>query len=166
LNYERTLFGGAAQLSLPGVYHYNVAYQFFNPTVSGSYSIGIADTSYDPVLIVYSGQTSFPTSSPGSGAIGLNDDGLTLDFNGLAISSEYNPIIRNLSLTAGTNYLLAATSYDFSSDIPLPLTFFVYGPGQVAVGGSGTIPEPSSYAAILGGLVLAAVGARRRKRAV
>jgi hypothetical protein len=151
---------------LPGVFHYNVAYQFFNPTVSGSYSLGIADANYDPVLIVYSGQTSFPTSSPGSGAIGLNDDGDSVDFNGLAISSVYNSIIRNLSLTAGTNYLVAATSYLSSSDIPLPLTFFVYGPGQVAVGGSGTIPEPSSYAAILGGLVLAAVGARRRKRAV
>lgn len=158
-----------SHLSTPGGNTYNYAWQFFTPTVNGTFSMGIQSASYDPVLIVYEGISSFNAASPGTGAIGLNDDGGVSTFNGLSLSGlpsgEYNPIITGLSLTANTNYLVAISSFLPDTTIPLPADFFVYGPATVSVAGAPAVPEPSTYALLFGVCALGVVIHRRRQAA-
>lgn len=159
------------QLSQPGPYTRDVVYSYFTPGVSGTYTIGIASASFDPVLIVYQGQNTFPSLAPGEGAIALNDDGSVFSFEGLAFSNsgtlvQFNPLIRDLFLTAGTNYLVATTSWSSNQQIPLPMSFFVYGSNEVSVNGApvsepSVVPEPS--AAMLGSLALIPLLRRRRR---
>jgi hypothetical protein len=153
-----------SQLGSPGPYTYNVVYEYFTPSVSGVYTVGIADTSYDPVMMVYEGQTSFPSSNPGAGAIAFNDDGGIESFNGLTFTNSFispyvNSVLQNLSLTAGTTYMVAATSFYANETIPLPLEFFVY--GEPVTTGDAAVPEPSS--ALLGLLGTLALFRRNRR---
>jgi len=120
-------------------------------------------------MILYSGVTGFP-SDPSSGAIALNDDGGQTSFNGISLinTGEYlsginNPLITGQSLTAGTNYLVAITTFYPGNAIPLPTSFFVYGPSQVGVAGQAAVPEPSTYAALAGLAVFGFVAIRRRR---
>lgn len=153
-----------ADLSISGSTEtYNYAWQYFTPTITGSYSLGVQSASYDPVLILYQGVSSFPLN-PASGAIALNDDGLQSNFHGLTISSGFNPIIENISLTAGTTYVVSITSFSPGRTIPLPSSFFVYGPSQVSVAGSPAVPEPSTYAALAGLAALGFAVLRRQRR--
>ena len=173
-------------------YSYAYAYRFFTPTVTGQYTLGMTDAPYDAVMILYSGQTSFPVSNPWSGAIALDDDGLW-DYSGGTYyfgtqtvnpraangSPDYMPLIKNVNLSAGVDYLVAMTSFrpfastesgasiSGPSSIPLPAEFFVAGAAAVNVDGvsSAAVPEPGQVAASL--LLLAGLGGyvflKRRK---
>ncbi len=66
----------------PNSFTYAYAYRFFTPSVTGTCSLGMTDADYDPVMILYSGKTSFPVASPGDGAIALNDDGIGISATG------------------------------------------------------------------------------------
>ncbi len=153
------------QLAAPGPNTFNIAYAFFTPTVSGAYSVGIASASYDTVLLMYEGQSSFPSGNPRLGAIALNDDGNVLEFNGLpftntSVYAQWNSLIQDINLTGGTTYLIGATSYNAGTTIPLPLEFFVYGEPVSVTTTSAPVPEPSS----LGLLALGAGGLLARRR--
>jgi hypothetical protein len=67
--------------------------------------------------------------------------------------------MKDLSLTAGQTYIVAATSWGENENIPLPLEFFVY--GEPVTVGDAAVPEPSS--ALLGLLGTLALF-RRNKR--
>lgn len=150
----------------PGTsYTYNVAWTFFTPTTTGTYSFGIQNANYDPVMILYSGLSSFNYSDPSIGALALNDDGGQLNFNGLAINSGLNPLILDQNLTAGANYLVAITTYASGNSVTLPASFFVYGASTVGIEGQPAIPEPSTYAALAGLAALGLVAYRRRRAA-
>lgn len=152
-----------ADLNTSGSDQYNFAWQYFTPVVGGTYSFGVQSATYDPVLIVYTGIVGFP-----AGAIAIDDDGHYTNFHGLPLSNTvpagpaYNPIIENMSLSAGSDYLVLITSFSPGTTIPLPTSFFVYGPSQVGVGGEPAIPEPSTYAALLGFAALGIAVLRRR----
>jgi hypothetical protein len=177
-----------SDLSTPGPRPYPYAFRYFTPSVTGTYTVGMTNASYDPVMIIYSGLTGFPVSSPGAGALAFNDDGdwggddpfVSPSFGtqvvnpGAAGGAPFRmPLIKNLSLTSGVNYLVAISQYNTSSDpFPLPAAFFVAGAGAVAVDGvSGgdpaAVPEPGQVAASL--LLLAGIGGyvflKRRKAA-
>ncbi len=82
------------------------------------------------------------------------------------------PLIKDVSLTVGTNYLVAITGYrpylknngqdsmslveTGPSSIPLPASFFVAGAGAVTLdGATAAVPEPGQVAAslmLLGGI--------------
>jgi len=183
-NSERTLFELASLTGGSG-YDYAYSYRYFTPSVTGSYTMGMTDGTYDPVMILYSGQTSFPVADASVGVIGFNDDG-DWDLNGadgtyffgtqvvnpLASSDpRHMPLIKDVNLTAGTDYLVAISSFvslnepDFTpgpSTIPLPAEFFVAGPAAVTVA---PVPEPSTVALAAVGLAGAGLALRRRQLA-
>jgi len=166
-------------------YNYAYAYRSFTPSVTGTYTMGMTDGTYDPVMILYSGQTSFPVADTSDGVIDLNDDGDwsynavdqtyffgTQVVNPLASagSPEYMPLLKDMNLTAGTDYLVAITTYSSIdridgpglSTIPLPAEFFVAGPAAVTVA---PVPEPSTVALAAVGLAGAGLAFRRRQLA-
>lgn len=190
----------------PGsAYTHGYAYRFFTPSVTGSYALGMTNASYDPVILLYEGITSFNVNNPQSGNIGINDDGNweypnlpdqtvltygngTINVNSTAAGGNPSlmPLLEGQVLTAGTNYLVAITTFnpadwpdsattthrgnnlgDIPSVIPLPADFFVVGPGAVTLGPDGAVavPEPGAWTASLL-LVIGAWftnGRRRRK---
>jgi len=73
-----------------------------------------------------------------------------------------NPLLQDLNLTAGTTYMIAATTFESGLEIPLPLGFFVYGEA-VSIGASATsaVPEVSGHLALL---ALGSAGVLTRRR--
>lgn len=120
----------------PGNFQYAYAYRFFTPSVTGKYSIGMTNASYDPVFLVYQGISAFNPSDPGANLMSLNDDGawdvsFDDDFNpvfsyGTQIVDSsagvdpsagggrpgWMPLLKDLEFVAGVDYLVAITSFD------------------------------------------------------
>ena len=171
-NYEK--INSVGSLSQSGAYDYNYAYAYrtFTPSVTGTYTLGVTDADYDPVMILYSGRTSLSQYTAGTGAIAVNDDG-NWDWFGSywGYGTQVNtatpyplnmPLLKNITLTAGTDYLVAIAGYrPYSStevgaytigpsSIPLPADFFVAGPASVTLDGApAAVPEPGQVAASL-----------------
>ncbi len=176
------LLWGLEDLTGGSGFNFAYAYRYFTPSVTGSYTMGMTDGTYDPVMVLYSGQTSFPVADASVGVIGFNDDGAwdlnadTYSFGTQVVNSsaadgfpQYMPLIKDMTLTAGTNYLVAITSFasmDHTfpgpSTIPLPAEFFVAGPAAVTVA---PVPEPSTVALAAIGLAGAGLALRRRQLA-
>ncbi len=174
---------GPADLSTPGSLTRPYAYRFFNPSVTGLYTLGMTYADYDAAMLLYSGQTSFPELDPSAGIMDVNDDGnwdtagATLFFGTQTVDPSAGggipslmPLLKDQSLTAGTNYLVAISTYGSSPNpLPLPASFFVAGPGSVTLDGAPTaaVPEPGQVAASL--LLLGGIGGyvflKRRKAA-
>ena len=182
-NVSTTTLRTLSHLSQSGSTTRPYAYRYFTPSVTGLYTLGMTDADYDAVMILYSGQTSFPELNPGAGAFAINDDG-DWDLNGPNNfsfgtqtvnpsasngSPTHMPLIKDQSLTAGTNYLVAITTYGGSTNpLPLPASFFVAGGGAVTLdGATAAVPEPGQVAASL--LLLGGIGGyvflKRRKTA-
>ena len=168
--------GSIDDLSFTGSFTHYYAYRFFTPSVTGTYTLGMTYASYDPVMILYSGQSSFPVD-PADGALAIDDDGWwdisggdwydpgtsysygtqTVDPTAAGGEPYLMPLIKDQSMTAGINYLVAITTYQQSVDpIPLPASFFVAGPGAVTLDGGAEgapVPEPGTWgaAALLAG---------------
>ena len=187
-----------AQLASPGGNDYKYAYQAFRVNVTGVYTMGMTDGLYDPLMILYSGTTTFP-GNPATGAIALNDDGDwssdgsnyffdTQILNPFAVPDGYGsyfpswlPMIKEQTLTAGTDYLVAISSFSaqgFNGEpnailsqvgtFTLPSSFFIGGPAAVSLYGaeSASVPEPGQVAASI--MLLAGIGGyvwlKRRKQ--
>lgn len=165
-------------LASSGIFNFNYAWQTFSPTASGTYTLGVQVAPEDYVMILYSGIDTFNNSSPGANLTSFNDDGYLTSFNGLSFAGSYdsnagplyegwfNPIISNVSLTAGTSYVVAISTYAAADAVSLPTSFFLYGAAQVTVEGGSSfsaVPEPSTYAALAGLAVLGFVAYRRRQ---
>lgn len=158
-----------SSLRFPGPYQHDVVFTRFTPIVSGLYTLGVSNASWDAVMIVYQGQSSFPSNAPSLGAISLIDDGYLTIFQGLPIvnpeDATLNPVIQNISLKANTNYMIALTPFTAGRWPSLPVELFVYGDERVILEAAAAMPEPASGVAIAGTFALAAVCLRRRKRA-
>lgn len=158
-----------SSLRVPGPNQHDVVFLLFAPKVSGLYTLGVSQATWDPVMIVYEGQSTFRSDSPSLGAIALMDDGYLFNFKGLAIVNNddptLNPVIQNIALKAQTDYLIALTPFTAGLGLSLPVEFFVYGDDQVIRGDVSLIPEPACSVAVLGAWALALVSLRRGKRA-
>ena len=136
-----------SQLSQSGGSVYNYAYRVFTPSATGNYTLGMTDANYDPVMILYSGLTSFP-ANPATGAIGFNDDGDWSLFSGRAPTpGTYDtvmPLLLDQPMTAGTNYLVAISTYYSGDTVQLPATFFLAGPGAAGLDGAPAAPASSA----------------------
>jgi len=171
-----------AFLSTPGLWDYRYAYQAFRVNETGLYTMGMTDGAFDALMILYAGTTTFP-SDPSSGAIALVDDGDwdfdsttglyffdTQTVNPFAVPTgngqyfpSWLPMIKEQNLVAGTDYLVAISSYSpqtYNSEpytslqslatFSLPSTFFIAGPAEVSLYGVNSaepIPEPGTWAA-------------------
>ena len=117
---------------------YNYIGQFFTPTVSGNYTFGTSKADFDTVLIFYQG--SYNSASPGTNAIGLNDDssgaqaGHGLANAGTCSSPNWCSELTN-NLTAGTDYYVVTTTYNAGTAVSGTVWFYVIGPAGVGVGG-------------------------------
>ena len=123
----------------------------FTVDTTGTYSLALNSDVFDTFLSLYAG--SFDPGDALTNLIALDDDSGP-DFNSLL----------SFSLTAGTTYLAVATGF-------APEDFGVYdltidGPGGITVGDSGGVPEPASWAMMIGGMGLAGGALRRRKVSV
>jgi autotransporter-associated beta strand protein/T5SS/PEP-CTERM-associated repeat protein len=153
-----TSLSSLSQLSSPGVRTRGYAYRSFKPSVTGNYTLGMTDASYDPVMILYSGLT-FNPSSPSTGAMALNDDGAwtytggnysfgsrTVNPSAAGGSPDYMPLLLNQSLTSGADYLVVITTYGVSGSVPLPANFFLAGPGAAGLDGAAAAPPAPTSA--------------------
>ena len=125
--------------------HYQV--QAFTVASAGSYAFLMTSTAFDTFLTLYSG--SFNPASPTTNAVALNDD-----FNNSLTQSGFTQ-----ALTAGTSYFAVATGFsntDFGA-----YTLSITGPGAVTFG-AGSVPEPASWALMIGGFGLTGGMMRRR----
>ena len=179
-----------ADLASGSAWTFAYAYRYFTPSVDGKYVLGMTNASYDSIMFLYDGQTSFPENNPANGLIGFNDDGAWNFQNGVYSYGTQTvdpsaptqvgigslmPLIDGatgdgVALTAGTNYLVAISSFDNTlfggpNPIPLPAEFFVAGPGAVALDGVSTaaVPEPGSWTTAAA-LVIGTGFARWRRR--
>lgn len=175
------LDSGADLTKYPGSNFFSYVWRGFTPAVTGNYTIGITNASYDPVMFLLSGQSTFP-ANPSDGLFAFNDDG-SWDYDGnnyyfswsfvdpsaADYAPERMPLLRDLALTAGTDYILAITSHNaLGYPIPLPVFFFIAGPAPVWGYVPPNVPEidPAGLGSMLallgGGLGLCE---RRRKQA-
>ena len=106
-----------ANLSVSGQTRKYVA-QYFVPTVTGSYDIGLSSSSEDTVLVLYQG--SFDPGNPGINSLTLIDDYSGSRPPGVSVSSgscgttdpdgSYCPQI-SANLVGGQTYFIVVTSY-------------------------------------------------------
>jgi T5SS/PEP-CTERM-associated repeat protein/autotransporter-associated beta strand protein len=138
-----------SDLSQSGGSVFNYAFRVFTPSATGNYTLGMTDANYDPVMILYSGLTSFP-ANPATGAIGLNDDGDWSLFSGRTPTpGTYDtvmPLLLDQPMTAGTNYLVAISTYNSGTTVQLPATFFLAGPGAAGLDGAPAAPPAPTSA--------------------
>ena len=122
-----------ANLSVSGQTRNYVA-QYFVPTVTGSYDIGLSSSSEDTVLVLYQG--IFDSDNPGSNSLTLIDDysgsrppGVSV-FSGSCGATDpngsYCPQI-TADLVGGQTYFIVVTSYAPNMTVSDGVNMYVYG---------------------------------------
>ena len=122
-----------ANLSVSGQTRNYVA-QFFVPTVTGSYDIGLSSSSEDTVLVLYQG--GFDPNNPGVNSLTLIDDYSGSRPPGIIVSSgscgatdpdgSYCPQI-SANLVGGQTYFIVITSYAPNMTVSDGVNMYVYG---------------------------------------
>ena len=122
-----------ANLSVSGQTRKYVA-QYFVPTVTGSYDIGLSSSSEDTVLVLYQG--SFDPGNPGINSLTLIDDYSGSRPSGVSVSSgscgatdpdgSYCPQI-SANLVGGQTYFIVVTSYSPNMTVSDGVNMYVYG---------------------------------------
>ena len=122
-----------ANLSVSGQTRNYVA-QFFVPTVTGSYDIGLSSSSEDTVLVLYQG--GFDSNNPGLNSLTLIDDYSGSRPPGINVSSgscgatdpdgSYCPQI-SANLVGGQTYFIVVTSYAPNMTVSDGVNMYVYG---------------------------------------
>jgi len=134
--------------------HYDVFN--FQVTASGAYNFlltGDTPTNWDTFLTLYT--PSFVAASGLTNAIAANDDFPTIGISGFS----------GLNLLSGTSYFAVISGFDNDDVGAWSLT--VAGPGTAFIPGNGpAVPEPATWAMMIGGLGIAGMAMRRRKTAV
>ena len=120
----------------------------FSVGSAGSYSLTL-DTAFDSFLTLYSG--SFDPSSPLTNALTANDDALGGFGNAEIV----------FNLLTGTSYFAVVTA--FGNGVSGAYALTISGPGTVTVGDGGGVPEPATWAMMIGGIGAAGGALRRRK---
>ena len=124
----------------------------FTVSTAGVYSLALNSDEFDTFLSLYVG--SFDPDNALSNILAVDDDSGP-DFNSLL----------SFSLVAGTTYIAVATGFapDDFGEYALTLD----GPGTITVGGGGAVvPEPATWAMMIGGFGLAGGALRRRRVSV
>ena len=108
--------------------------QFFVPTVTGSYDIGLSSSSEDTVLVLYQG--GFDPNNPGVNSLTLIDDYSGSRPPGIIVSSgscgatdpdgSYCPQI-SANLVGGQTYFIVITSYAPNMTVSDGVNMYVYG---------------------------------------
>ena len=122
-----------ANLSVSGQTRNYVA-QYFVPTVTGSYDIGLSSSSEDTVLVLYQGK--FDPDNPGVNSLTLIDDYSGSRPPGISVSSgscgaadpsgSYCPQI-SANLVGGQTYFIVVTSYAPNMTVSDGVNMYVYG---------------------------------------
>ena len=122
-----------ANLSVSGQNRNYVA-QYFVPTVTGSYDIGLSSSSEDTVLVLYQG--SFDPDNPGVNSLTLIDDYSGSRPPGVDVSSgscgstdpdgSFCPQI-TANLVGGQTYFIVVTSYAPNMTVSDGVNMYVYG---------------------------------------
>ena len=122
-----------ANLSVSGQTRKYVA-QYFVPTVTGSYDIGLSSSSEDTVLVLFQG--SFDPGNPGINSLTLIDDYSGSRPPGVSVSSgscgatdpdgSYCPQI-SANLVGGQTYFIVVTSYSPNMTVSDGVNMYVYG---------------------------------------
>ena len=122
-----------ANLSVSGQTRNYVA-QYFVPTVTGSYDIGLSSSSEDTVLVLYQG--NFDPGNPGINSLTLIDDYSGSRPSGISVSSgscgatdpdgSYCPQI-TANLVGGQTYFIVITSYAPNMTVSDGVNMYVYG---------------------------------------
>ena len=112
----------------------NYVAQYFVPTASGNYDIGLSSSSEDTVLVLYSGE--FYPNTPGANASSLIDDysgsrppGITVGSGSCGASDpdgSYCPQI-SANLEGGKRYYIVVTSYSPNMTVSDGVNMYVYG---------------------------------------
>lgn len=144
-NFNAFFNGGLAFETGPNTFTY--ATQFFTPSATGTYTFGQTEAPVDTVMIVYRGE--FDPSNPSVNFLTYNDD-YTSQFDGSTwdgvlpggitiIGCPTNPArcpVVQADLDAGEEYHVVISTFSPTASLSFPLSFFVFGPGGVFVGGS------------------------------
>jgi hypothetical protein len=153
--WNRPVFGEppVPPLSVVGT---NVRYDVTEFTVSqnGAYdflSVATDPAGWDNYVFLY--QTSFDPTDPFTNVIIGNDDFPDIGTAGFD----------GVGLTAGTSYFFVTTG--FANDNAGAYTLRISGPGDITVGGN-AIPEPATWALMIGGFAMAGGAARTRRAKV
>jgi hypothetical protein len=134
---------------------YQYVSQSFTPTVTGAYIFGMSQSTFDGVVLIYTG--SYNPASPPTNLLAANDDSDGLGAGGVIIvgcpASTQCPKLTQ-TLTAGTTYQVVVTSWSTGQAVPFPVSFYVYGE-PVGVGGappataSTSVPTLSEWGLII-----------------
>ena len=122
-----------ANLSVSGQTRNYVA-QYFVPTVTGSYDIGLSSSSEDTVLVLYKG--NFDPGNPGINSLTLIDDYSGSRPTGISVApgscgatdpdGSYCPQI-TANLVGGQTYFIVITSYAPNMTVSDGVNMYVYG---------------------------------------
>ena len=122
-----------ANLSVSGQTRNYVA-QYFVPTVTGSYDIGLSSSTEDTVIVLYQGK--FDPDNPGVNSLTLIDDYSGSRPPGISVSSgscgatdpsgSYCPQI-SANLVGGQTYFIVVTSYAPNRTVSDGVNMYVYG---------------------------------------
>lgn len=142
-----------------GANTYDYAYQYFTPSVSGTYVFGQLTAPSDTVILLYS--PIFSEADPTINFISMNDDGDVSSIADSALrayvstaisgtlmcgSPTYCPLLE-ANLSAGTDYYIVVSTYDPATTVGTSglLEFFVIGDALVGVGGVPAVtPTPGA----------------------
>ena len=122
----------------------------FTVDATGSYDFSLNSNTpgFDPFLHLY--QNSFDPNDQLTNLLALNDDGF------FTFDSSFS-----FDLVTGTSYFAIANGFlndDFGA-----YTLTIAGPGNVAPGGVGAVPEPATWAFMILGFAAIGFAMRRRK---
>jgi hypothetical protein len=170
LTFNDPFFDRVDEFGSPDFNGLEVNYKAFDfyVTASGTYDVEMAirdsNSSADTYLLLYT--NSFdplnPTVNFNSGSDDSNEDLNVLTSNTYYFSSEGRSTINSIALTANTQYIAVATTFDFSATLFDDITYDLgIGNGQGDVIAGAPVPEPATML-IMGGIALAA--ARRRRK--
>jgi hypothetical protein len=128
----------AANGSITGVAPFQAgatSYAYFTqsvvPTVTGTYTLGVTSTTIsDAVLVLY--QNSFDPLNPTANGVAIDDDS----------GGSLKPQISNVTLTAGTTYVIVVTVY--TAGQTGTINFTVTGAGGVGITGGPTVTNVTS----------------------
>ena len=118
----------AANLNVTG-HTRNYVAQYFVPSASGSYQIGLSSSTEDTVIVLYTG--AFSPTTPGLNATTVRDDysgsrspGVTMGTCGTQVS--YCPQITE-NLVGGQTYYIVVTSYRPNRTVSDGVNMYIYG---------------------------------------